>query len=269
MTSLIYYQGVPGAYSHIVGNHFAKSLGSDEVIGLSNFAGIFESTKESGFGIVPIENSYAGSVYENYFNLAKYDVRIYAEYFLPVNHCLASTSSDLHTIRKVFSHYQAIMQTEQYTRVHGFTTENYGDTAGSAEYVSKLGDPSYAAICSELAAEIYDLHILDRNIQDQDGNTTRFFLVGKDGQYENSAKSGKISLIFRVKNIPGVLYKCLGAFATRAVNITKIESLPAKDSPFEYMFWMDLDGLLDTPSVRGALEELAFFTTDVRILGEY
>lgn len=218
---------------------------------------------------MPIENSYAGAVYENYFNLAKYNVRIYAEYFLPVHHCLVSPSSDIATVKHVFSHYQAVMQTEKYCKTHGFTAENYGDTAGSAEYVSKTGDVSNGAICSELAAEIYGLHILDRNIQDQDGNTTRFFLVGRDGQWGNTAKSGKVSLIFRVKDIPGVLYKCLGAFATRAVNITKIESLPAKDSPFEYMFWMDLDGLLDSESVRGALEELAFFTTDVRILGEY
>lgn len=252
-----------------MGNHFAKLLGSDQVIGLPTFTGIFESTAESGFGIVPIENSYAGAVYENYFNLAKYNVRIYAEYFLPVHHCLASPSRDITSIQKVFSHYQAIMQTEQYTKSHGWIGENYGDTAGAAEYVSKTGDLSYGAVCSELAAEIYGLNILDRNIQDQDGNTTRFFLVGQDGQWENTTKSGKISLIFRVKNIPGVLYKCLGAFATRAVNITKIESLPARDTPFEYMFWMDLDGLLDSEVVRGALEELAFFTTNVRLLGEY
>lgn len=218
---------------------------------------------------MPIENSYAGAVYENYFNLAKYNVQIYAEYFLPVHHCLASPSPDIGSIKKVFSHYQAIMQTEKYSREHGWTNENHGDTAGSAEYVSKTQDLTYAAICSELAAEIYGLNILDRNIQDQDGNTTRFFLVGKSGQYENTAKSGKISLIFRVKDIPGALYKCLGAFATRGLNITKIESLPAKDSPFEYMFWMDIDGLLCSYDVRSALEELAFFTTNIRILGEY
>ncbi|MDD2916854.1 MAG: prephenate dehydratase domain-containing protein [Candidatus Gracilibacteria bacterium] len=265
----IYYQGLPGAYSHIVGNHFAKVLESDRVIGVPNFTGIFESIQELGFGIVPIENSYAGAVYENYFNLAKYDMRIYAEYFLPVNHCLASPSSDVTSVKKVFSHYQAIMQTEKYTASHGWTTENHSDTAGSAEYVSKTGDITYGAICSELAAEIYGLHVLDRGIQDQKGNTTRFFLVGRDGQWENTAKTGKISIIFRVKDIPGVLYKCLGAFATRALNITKIESLPAKDSPFEYMFWMDIDGFLDSDEIHGALEELAFFTTDVRILGGY
>ncbi len=267
--SPIYYQWVPGAYSHIVGNHFAEILWTSEVIWVPNFAQIFESTKQSGFGIVPIENSYAGAVYENYFNLAKYDVRIYAEYFLPVNHCLASPSKDLKSIEKIFSHYQAILQTEKYTKSHGWATENHGDTAGSAEYVSKSWNISYGAVCSELAAEIYGLNILDRNIQDQDENTTRFFLVGQEWQYENTSKIGKVSLVFRVKDIPGVLYKCLGAFATRAINITKIESLPAKDSPFEYMFWMDFEGLLDSQDVRGALEELSFFTTKVRILGDY
>ena len=269
MSTPIYYQWLPGAYSHIVGNHFAELLGTPEVKGVKNFTEIFESIKEEGFGIVPIENSYAGTVYENYFNLAKYDVRIYAEYFLPVHHCLASLSNDINSVKKVFSHYQAIMQTEKYSRAHGWTTENHGDTAGSAEYVSKSDDMTYGAICSELAAEIYGLHVLDRNIQDQNGNTTRFLLVGPDGQYENTAKAGKISLIFRVKNTPGVLYKCLGAFATRGLNITKIESLPAKDAPFEYMFWMDVDGLLNLETIRLALEELALFTTDIRILWEY
>lgn len=94
------------------------------------------------------------------------------------------------------------MQTEKYTGTYGWTTESYADTAGSAEYVSKSGNLSYAAICSELAAEIYGLHILDRNIQDQEGNTTRFFLVGPEGQYESNITKRKISLIFRVKDIP-------------------------------------------------------------------
>ncbi len=125
MTTSIYYQGVPGAYSHIVGNHFAKTLDTGNIIGLSNFTAIFEAIKESGLGIVPIENSYAGAVYENYFNLAKYDVRIYAEYFLPVCHCLAAYSSEKNTIKKIFSHYQALMQTDTYTRLHGWTTESY------------------------------------------------------------------------------------------------------------------------------------------------
>lgn len=137
---------------------------------------------------MPIENSYAGAVYENYFNLAKYESRIYAEYFLPVHHCLASPSSDIYSVQKVFSHYQAIMQTEKYTKMHGFVTESHGDTAGSAKYIGESGNMTYGAVCSELAAEIYGLHILDRDIQDQDGNTTRFFLIGPNDQFENTEK---------------------------------------------------------------------------------
>lgn len=269
MSTKIYYQGEPGAYSHIVGNHYAKLLGTDTVIWVRNFAEIFESIRESGFGIIPIENSYAGSVYENFFNLAKYNAQIYAEFSLPVYHCLASKSDNIQSIQKVFSHYQALSQCENYITSHGWIAENHGDTSGSAKYVSEENNPSYAAICSELAWEIYGLNILDREIQDQTGNTTRFFLVGREWQYENPEKKGKISLLFRVKSVPWVLYKCLGAFATRSINITKIESLPAKDSPFEYMFWMDIDGFMGDTDIKWALEELRYFTTDIRILWEY
>lgn len=269
MSAKLYYQWVPGAYSHIVANYFSTYLSESETVGVSNFTWVFESIKNSDFWIIPIENSYAGSVYENYFNLAKYDVRIYAEYFLPVHHCLASFSRDTESIKKVFSHYQALMQTEKYTKSHSWETESYGDTAGSAQYVSTLNNPSYWAICSELAAEIYGLNILDTNIQDQEWNTTRFFLVGKEWQYKNEKKIGKISIIFRLKSIPGALHKCLGVFANRDINITKIESIPAKDTPFEYMFWMDIDGRIESPIIQQALEELKQFTIQIRMLWDY
>ena len=269
MSTKIYYQGEAGAYSHIVGNHYAQLLWSDTVIWVKSFTEIFESIWESGFGIIPIENSYAGSVHENFFNLAKYNVEIYDEYFLPVHHCLASKSENIQSIEKIFSHYQALAQCDQYTTSHGWVTENYSDTSRSAKYVSESNNPSYAAICSELAWEIYGLNILERDIQDQTGNTTRFFLVGREWQYDNPEKKGKISLLFRAKSVPWVLYKCLGAFATRTINITKIESLPAKDSPFEYMFWMDIDGFMQDANIAWAIEELGFFTSDIRILWEY
>ncbi|MBP9779054.1 prephenate dehydratase [Candidatus Gracilibacteria bacterium] len=269
MSTKLYYQGVPGAYSHIVANYFQGYITESEVIGVTNFTGVFEAINDSDFGVIPIENSYAGSVYENYFNLAKYDVRIYAEYFLPIHHCLASIGDDIGSIRMIFSHYQAILQTEKYIKSHNWPTENYADTAGSAKYVSTSNEVSYGAICSELAAETYGLNILDTNIQDQEGNTTRFFLVGKEGLFKNEKKVGKISLLFRLNSIPGALHKCLGVFANRDINITKIESIPVKDTPFEYMFWMDIDGQIESASIQKALEELKQFTMQIRILGDY
>ncbi len=269
MPSPIYYQWVPGAYSHIVANHYAKFLWTPQVIWVKNFTEVFESTVKSGFGIIPIENSYAGSVYENYFNLTKYNGHICDEYFLPVHHCLASISKDIGTIRKVFSHYQALIQTEKYTKSHSWETENHRDTAGSAQYVSTLENLSYWVICSEFAAEIYGLNILEKNIQDQEENTTRFFLVWLEWQYKNYNKKGKISLLFRLKSIPGALHKCLGVFANRDINITKIESIPVKDTPFEYMFWMDIDGRIELLSIQQAFAELEQFATQIRVLGDY
>jgi prephenate dehydratase len=265
----LYYQWVPGAYSHIVAKHFGESISGSEVIWVSNFTWVFESIKDADFWVIPIENSYAGSVYENYFNLAKYNTRIFSEYFLPVNHCLASISKDIGTIEKVYSHYQALMQCDNYITNHHWKWENHGDTAGSAKYVSESGDTTKGAICSTLAAEIYGLNILDTNIQDQDGNTTRFFLVGKEWLSINPEKIGKISLLFRLKSIPGALHKCLGVFANRDINITKIESIPVKNTPFEYMFWMDIDGRMESIFVQQAFEELQQFTTQIRILGDY
>lgn len=269
MSAKLYYQWVPGAYSHIVANYFMEFIPWSETVGVTNFTWVFEAIKNSDFWIIPIENSYAGSVYENYFNLAKYDVRIYAEYLLPVHHCLGSLTKDIGTIKKIFSHYQALMQTERYIKSHSWETENYGDTAGSAKYVSTSNNFSYWVICSELAAKIYGLNILDTNIQDQEWNTTRFFLVGKEWQFKNEKKIGKISIIFRLNSIPGALHKCLGVFANRDINITKIESIPVKDTPFEYMFWMDIDGRIESSTIQKALEELKQFTTQIRMLWDY
>jgi len=265
----IYYWWVEWAYSHIVGNFYWEKLGIKDVEWVKNFKEVFEEIIKWNYWIIPIENSYAGSVYENFFNLSKYDVKIYDEYYLDINHCLVSTSSNISSIKKVFSHYQALMQCENYLNKNNLTQESYLDTAWSAAYIKELQNSEFWAICSEFAGEIYWLNILEKNIEDQSGNTTRFFLVGQNWLNLWLEKKWKISLIFKAKSVPAVLYKCLGAFATRNINLTKIESLPAKENPFEYMFWIDLDGRLDSVEVKWALEELKFFTTDIRILWDY
>ncbi|UFX82996.1 prephenate dehydratase [Candidatus Absconditicoccus praedator] len=265
----IYYQGLEGAYGHIVSKHFSESIGIDDVIGLDTFKKVFEKIEEGNLGVVPIENSYAGSIYENFFNLSNYDVQIYSEYYLDINHCLASTSKSIDSIEKVFSHYQALMQCENYINSYGWEARGYMDTAGSAKYVSEQNDDSLACICSNLAAERFGLNILAKNIQDQDNNSTRFFLVGRPDINLELQLKGKMSLVFKARHIPASLYKCLGAFATRNINLTKIESLPAKDDGFDYMFWIDIELDRNQDVVSNALEELGFFTKKIKIIGNY
>jgi prephenate dehydratase len=260
-------------------------INKKRIVWVFSFRDMFDKVVENNWiWIVPIENSYAGSVHENFYHLVSYPVEIIGEYYLEVSHCLASVWNDLKKIKKVYSHPQALMQCENYLKSKWIQPLSWWDTAWSAKYVKQLNDPTVGAICSELAAEIYWLNILDRWINDQKGNTTRFFIIKKSDkfleyrQYWSKSQiklssdrflNEKMSIVFKVKDMPAVLFKCLWAFATRAINLTKIESLPAKQWPFEYMFWLDFELPKDKSIVDWALEELKFFAKDVRILGVY
>ena len=265
----IYYQWVPGAYSHIVSNHYKDTLWLSESIWVDSFIDIFNYINKGDLWLIPIENSYAGSIYENFTNLVKNNVKIYSEYFLDIQHSLVAKTDNINNIDKVMSHYQALMQCENYIKLKWWEEEICLDTAYSAKYISENWDMNTAWICSKLAWEIYSLNILDENIQDQLDNTTRFFLVAKDGFEFNLSKSKKTSLIFRTKHIPASLYKCLWVFATRNINLTKIESLPSKDTCFEYMFWIDFDASTEDDYVKEALDELSYFTNYIRVLWAY
>ena len=266
----IYYQWEPWAYSHKVWLEIAKKLkiNPQNVTGLFSFKDVFEKiTNKNWIWIIPIENSYAGSVHENFFHLSKYDVKIIWEYYLEISHCLVSTSKDIKTIKKAFSHYQALMQCENYLKNKWIKPEVFWDTAWSAKYIKEQNNPELAAISSELAAKIYWLNILEKWINDQKWNTTRFFIiVPRNLNLQPTSKNNKISIIFKVKDIPAVLYKCLWAFATRNINLTKIESIPTQENKFEYMFWIDLE---KTKDFNQAVEELKYFAKQVKILWEY
>ena len=267
----IFYQWEPGAYSHQVGLKIAKKFDVDKqnVTWLFSFKDLFDSVVEKNWiGIVPIENSYAGSVHENFFHLSKYPVKIIWEYYLEINHCLLSTSKDISTIKKAFSHYQALMQCEKFLKSYNIQPVAWADTAGSAKYVAEQNNPEFSAVASELAGEIYWLNILKKNINDQKWNTTRFFVIVPENSYLCCEKHKKISLLFKVKDIPAVLYKCLGAFATRDINLTKIESLPTQEKRFEYMFWIDFENPGEE-KLEWALKELWCFAKHIKILGKY
>ena len=269
----IFYQGEPGAYSHQVGLEIAKffNFSEEDVVGLFSFKDVFETiVNDDGIGIIPIENSYAGSVHENFFHLSKYPVKIIGEYYLSINHCLCSVGKDIAKVKKAYSHYQALMQCENFLKKHNIQPVVWADTAGSAKYVKEQNDPTIAAISSTLAAKIYGLNILKENINDQPGNTTRFFIVVKEGSKLCCPLDfKKVSLLFKVKDMPAVLYKCLGAFATRNINLTKIESLPTQEKRFEYMFWIDFEKPDNEELLDGALKELFCFAKQIKILGKY
>ncbi len=276
----IFYQWVIGSYSHLVANILNNSMDEDvDIEGKFSFKDIFEDIKNDNLWVIPIENGYAGSVIENFYNLSFYDVEIIGEYYKTINHHLLSVADSLDKVKYVYSHPQALMQCEWFLSRNNLEAISVSDTATAAEYVSSQNNSSLAAISSSYCRDIYNLSSLAESIQDQQGNTTRFFVIKKKNKeialpqsyYEkfSSGSKGKISLLFRTKHQPASLYKCLGCFATRDINLTKIESLSARDNPFSYMFWIDCEWSLDDQFVKWALEELDFFTSKLSVLGSY
>ncbi|MFA5917125.1 MAG: prephenate dehydratase [Candidatus Gracilibacteria bacterium] len=273
----IYYQGFPGAYSDKASIEIASELNieKDNIFGLSTFKDVFDKINHGDIGVLPIENSYAGSIYENFYHILSGDYQIIGELNLDIDHCLLANTKDIKDIKYVYSHPQALAQCQNYIEKHGFTPVIYSDTAGAAKFVEESKRKDIASISSGLCSSIYSLNILDKNIKDQEGNTTRFFVIVSKEVYEKNKKklslkrNGKISITFKTKNSPSALYKCLGAFATRFINLTKIESLPAKQNRFEYIFWIDFQSNLDENIINDALDELKFFSRDLVVLGNY
>jgi len=268
----IYYQGHEWAYSHITALKVKEKYNNIEnIVWVFSFKDMFDEViKNNGIWIVPIENSYAGSVHENFYNLINYKVKIIWEYFLEIKHCLASVWENIEEIKYAYSHYQALMQCENFLKNHNIEAKVFWDTAWAAKYVKEQNNPAYASISSELAANIYWLNILKKWINDQKWNNTRFFIVTKnETKLENFSKNNKMSIVFKVKDMPAVLYKCLWAFATRNINLTKIESLSTKEKQFEYMFWIDLEKPKNNKTLEWALNELSYFAKEIKILWEY
>jgi len=268
----IFYQWSEWAYSHIVWKDIAKyyNIKDINIIWVFSFKDMFNNIKKENIAIVPIENSYAGSVYENFNILSKWNFKIIWEYYLNISHCLLSTSNNIRSIKDVYSHYQALMQCEKYIKDKNFNAVIYWDTAWSAKYLAQKNDNTLWCIASSLAGKIYWLNILEKNINDQKWNTTRFLIVvDKNMKINNYSNNWKISILFKVKNISAALYKCLWAFATQNINLTKIESISTQQKQFEYMFWLDFEKPTLKWQLDSILDELAFFARDIKILGSY
>ena len=271
MTKKIAIQGELGAYSHIAAESLYKGA---EIKTCATFEETFKQAyNDSNYKIViPIENSLAGRVADIHYLLPKYKLQIHGEHFQPVEHnLLCKQNATLEDIKFVRSHAQAIGQCQNLINKENFKPIISADTAGSAKDLAEGSDKSIAAIASEMSAKIYNLKILEKNIEDEKGNVTRFLIMGKNIQQPEFSKNKKFitSCIFRVKSEPSALYKCLGGFATNQVNLTKLESFSVKNTFDQANFYLDLEGHIEQPGVKKALEELGFHTETLDILGIY
>lgn len=270
VTRRIAYQGEPGANSHqVCKQHYPEW----ETVPCASFEDVFAAVEsgEAELAMIPIDNSIAGRVSDIHHFLPSSGLHIIGEHFLRIRfHLLGVPGSSLDTITTVHSHVHALGQCRKIIREHGLTKVISGDTAGAAREVAELGDPTQTAISPPLAAEIYGLDVLAEDVEDEDHNTTRFVVLSRD-LVQAPAGNGPVvtSFIFNVRNLPAALYKALGGFATNGVNMTKLESYMVGGEFTATQFLAEVDGHPDDPGLKRALEELAFFTTDVKVLGVY
>lgn len=268
----IYYQGNPGSYMHIASLEIEKNLDLDveSVEWKPNFLDVWEKIGDQWIWILAIENSYMWSIHANIYNFLKYDYKIIWEYFLEINHCLCSKEDDISLIKKAYSQKPALEQCYNFLKDKCIEPVDYSDTSLSARFVSESSEKWLAAICSEKAATLNNLNILEKNIQDQSWNTTRFIvIVPNDSTIKYNKDSNRISLVFETKHIPSSLYKCLWIFAENNINLTKIESIPSYKWKFDYMFWIDIDTKVWKNIINDSLEKLKEFTSYIKIIWEY
>ena len=266
----ILYQGNKGAYSQLAA---VEIFPNAELISSKTFEECFKkcSDDENLRAIIPIENSIAGRVADIQYLMNKYKLQIYAEHFHKVSHNLiARPGVKISNLKYVRSHSQAISQCQKIINEYNLDPIIAADTAGSAKFISENLVDTEAAIASTLAAKIYKLEILKNNIEDDKKNVTRFLIMGKKIQHPEFNDGKYItSCIFKVKDKPAALYKCLGGFATNDVSLSKLESFSDQSSFEQYLFLCDIVGHIEDPKVQKSLEELGFHTVSLDILGVY
>jgi len=264
------FQGVNGAYSEQAGKNIFPNSNS---MPCATFEEMFEHVRsgKAEAAMVPIENSLAGRVADTQRLIPDSDLKITHEYFHEVNHnLLGIKGAKISDIKRIRSHEQGIAQCRN--KILNLDKEMVveADTAGSAKLISKLNNIEDAAIASELAAKIYNLDILEKNFQDSNNNVTRFLVMQKNLLDINPESTDILTtLVFTVRSIPAVLYKCLGGFASNGVNITKLESYIHPQGFDVAQFYIDFEGHPDNPSVKLALEEMKFFCKHLKIIGVY
>ena len=261
------YQGEPGAYSEEAGHGY---FSNPTMVPQKSFDDVFAAVTSDvcDSGLIPIENSLAGSIHQNYDLLLANDLHIVGEYLLRVRHCLIGLpGSKFAEIKKAISHPQALGQCAGFLKEKGIQPSPVYDTAGSVKMLKESGDTDTAAIASKIAADIYDMQILEEGIEDNPENYTRFLEIAK-APVEPKNES-KTSIVFTLKNEPGALFKSLSVFALREIDLTKIESRPLPGKPWEYLFYIDFIGAIGTKSTKRALNHLEEYALMLRILGSY
>ncbi len=264
------FQGEKGAYSHLA---CLEIFPDKEAVACSTFEEAFQLAKDNSEYkiIIPIENSLAGRVADIHYLIPKYKLQIHAEHFQKVTHNLLGVKgSKLKDIKTVRSHAQALGQSQNFISNNKLIPIISADTAGSAKFISERKDKSEGAIASDLAAKTYNLDILKKNVEDESGNFTRFLVMNRDSKHpEFKDKKYITSCIFKLKSIPAALYKSLGGFATNGVNLCKLESFSVKNTFDQVNFYIDIEGHIEDPSLKKALEELGFHTEKLDVLGVY
>ena len=258
-------QGVSGAYSDKAASTFFG--GAANISFCPQFADVFSAIQagEAEYGVVPMENSAAGSVSEVYGLIMKYKYYIVGAVNVFVNHCLCAKKGSV--IKRVVSHPQALLQCAEYIRANSFEKEEYSNTAAAAKAVAMSEDYSEAAICSMEAAEKYGLQIIEHGIQDSKTNHTRFAVISKTAVFPTDA--GKISLCFSIPHITGSLYRTLERFSLNGLNLTKIESRPIRDKNFEYEFYLDFAGNIHNGNILSLICSLGRELESFSFLGNY
>ena len=266
------FQGEPGAYSELAAfEHFGPGI---TTLPCESFDRVYETilAGEATHGILPFENSLAGSIHRNYDLILRHELHIVSEYHLRVSHCLLGIlGAKIENIQRAHSHPQALAQCERNLTALGLKRVAEKDTAGSARLIQEWNNPQEAAIASTRAADVCGLDILRENLEDNPHNYTRFLALTEEQLLVDEPEHGdyKTSIVFSLKNIPGVLFKALSVFALRDIDLTKIESRPIQGRPWEYMFYVDFAGHQQALNCSRALEHLGELAAFLRVLGSY
>ena len=273
----VVFQGEPGAFSEeaVIG-FFGESRPRAAV---PTWRAVFEAVADgsAAAGVVAIESSLAGTIRETYDLLGEFydrDIRIVGEITVPVRLALLSLpGQSLDGIDRVYSHAQALVQADPFLRSRPWEVMTTYNTAGAARMIAERGEHRAAALASPRVAELYGLEVLAADVQSGDENRTRFAVLARGTEgvlgHQDPAGPQKTTLVFAVRNVPGSLNRCLGAFAGRGVNLSSLESRPARRARWEYVFWVDVDAAADDPDCAAAIDDLRAETEMVKVLGSY
>ena len=265
----IAYQGIPGSYSESCAK---KNYPGCETISCKTFDECFEMANNNSEikTIIPESNKTTGNIGIEYL-IFKFRLNIYAEHFYKISHnLLGIKGSKMEDIKDVYSHAQALSQSSIFIKKNNLTEQVRADTAGSAKYISETNDKTKAAIASSLSAEIYNLEIIEKDIQDNKENFTRFILMGKDAlQPENDNRPYITSFLFKLKSKPAALYSALQGMAINGVNMIKLQSFPEKNSFSSYFFLCEVEGHLNQQKIKNSLEDLNYHCEDMSVLGVF